>query len=90
MLMIYSRKVSAEEAQKSALLVEKKAVKMFPDFGIAFKLKIGKKQISAYLDRHSATEEYYMHLFSDLQFKKGQTVKVSKNSKGEFELKVLK
>ncbi|MDO8647695.1 MAG: hypothetical protein Q7R70_04745 [Candidatus Diapherotrites archaeon] len=88
--MIYSRKVSVDEAQKSALLVEKKALKMFPKFGKAFKLKLGKKQVTAYVDKLSNSEDCYMHLFLSIDFKKGQAVKILKSPKGEFELKFSK
>ena len=88
--MIYSRKISVGEAQKSALRVEKKALKMFPKLGKAFKLTLGKKQVTAYVDKLSNSEECYMHLFLSIDFKKGQSVKISKSPKGEFELKLSK
>jgi len=94
--MIYSRKISAEEALKNAVFVEKTKLAMFPDLGKEFKVKIGKKMFSAHVNAVSCAcmgvekphEHYYLHLFSDLQFKKGQTVKISKNPKGIFELKI--
>lgn len=96
--MIYSRKISADEFQKNAVLIEAKSLKMFPDLGKEFKIKIGKKAVSAHVNSVACLcvgpekphEHYFLHFFSNLQFKKGQTVKISKNPKGEFELKIGK
>lgn len=94
--MIFSRKISIDEEQKNAVLVDKSKLKQFPDLGKEFKVKIGKKLTSAHVNAVSCfcvgpekpSEHYYLHLFSDLQFKKGQEVKLSKNPKGTFELKI--
>ncbi|HIH32938.1 MAG: hypothetical protein J4478_03595 [Candidatus Diapherotrites archaeon] len=97
--MKYSRKVSKEEAQKNAVFIDKPKLKLFPELGKEFKIKIGKKNVSAHINAVSCTcvgpekphEHYYLHLFSSLQFKKGQKVSISKKSpKSDFEMKISK
>ena len=94
--MIFSRKISIDEEQKNAVLVDKSKLKQFPDLGKEFKIKVGKRMVSAHVNAVSCTcvgpekphENYYLHFFSSLQFKKGQKVSVSKGKKANFELKI--
>jgi len=86
--MAYSRKISADEAQKNAVLIDAKSLKMFPDVGKEFRLKVGKKSVSANVN--NVGDAFYMHLFSSLVFRKGQKVSISKGAKGAFELKISK
>jgi hypothetical protein len=83
--MPYSRKISQDETLKNAVFIDKSK---FPELGKEFKIKFGKKLVSANIN--AVGDSFYLHLFSSLQFKKGQKVSISKGKKGEFELKVSK
>lgn len=86
--MAYSRKISPDEALKNAVLVDKGKLSMFPELGMEFKVKFGKKLVSGHVN--AVGDSYYLHLFSSMQFKKGQKVSISKLKKGNFELKISK
>ena len=86
--MPYSRKISQDEALKNAVFIDKSRLSMFPELGKEFKIKLGKKLISAHIN--AVGDSFYLHLFSSFQFKKGQKITISKGKKEMFEMKISK
>ncbi|MHA1146081.1 MAG: hypothetical protein ACTSRW_15190 [Candidatus Helarchaeota archaeon] len=90
----YSRKITLEEAKDNKILIEKKAVKLFPSSGEKFRLIFGRTHVETEVEaidcqcgkKKKPHQHYYLKIPAELPIRVNEKVTITKITDENYQL----